>query len=74
MNLKETKWVFCSVIHGGSDKSHFSKTEKARTGAIDSWAGNGKPLRASPSYKIADCELSNSYLLTHKLFSSNSFF
>ena len=33
-----------------------------------------KPLRASPSYKIADCELSNSYLLTHKIFSSNRFF
>ena len=29
---------------------------------------------ASPSYKIADCELSNSYLLTHKIFSSNRFF
>ena len=27
--------------------------------------------RASPSYKIADCELSNSYLLTRKIFSSN---
>ena len=26
-----------------------------------------KPLRASPSYKIADCELSNSYLLTRVL-------
>ena len=30
-----------------------------------------KPRRASPSYKIADCELSNSYLLTRKIFSSN---
>ena len=28
----------------------------------------------SPSYKIADCELSNSYLLTHKIFSSNRLF
>ena len=31
---------------------------------IGSSSGN-KPLRASPSYKIADCELSNFYLLTH---------
>ena len=30
-----------------------------------------KPRRASPSYKIADCELSNSYILTRKIFSSN---
>ena len=33
-----------------------------------------KAQRYSPSYKIADCELSNSYLLTHKIFSSNRFF
>ena len=35
---------------------------------------NTKPLRASPGYKIADCELSNSYLLTHKIFSSTFFY
>ena len=35
---------------------------------------NSKAPRASPSNKIADCELSNSYLLTHKIFSSNRFF
>ena len=38
------------------------------------WTPSSKPQRASPSYKIADCELSNSYLLTHKIFSNDRFF
>ena len=42
-------------------------------GCSDSFGCN-KAQRYSPSYKIADCELSNSYLLTHKIFSSNRFF
>ena len=43
---------------------------KSEPDLVDS---TGKPQRASPSYKIADCELSNSYLLTRKIFSSNRF-
>ena len=35
---------------------------------------SNKAQRASTSYKIADCEISNSYLFTHKIFSSNRFF